>query len=191
MHSNYHKGQAGSFICPMSAHRSCFYAVNIPQWPLPAVRDLICDSRWSTYDVGILKLSNVSFRVKCARMGNSLKIPSPTKLARLGHFPPASQSGRLAGSLFYVYVFSLVVNILQRCVWAGWGGGSILARRHDLSACHFKYRPPYHAGKASAGHRPLTYCCNCPYVLYCGQCNVCPHNKISSTVKAPNFDSDS
>jgi hypothetical protein len=40
-------------------------------------------------------------------MGNSLKLPSPTKLARLGHFPPASQAGRLAVTVFYVYVFSL------------------------------------------------------------------------------------
>ncbi len=31
-----------------------------------------------------------------------------TKLARLGHFPPASQAGRLAGPVFYVCVFSLV-----------------------------------------------------------------------------------
>jgi hypothetical protein len=44
---------------------------------------------------------------KCARMGNTLKIPSPTKLARLGHFPPASQAGRLAGPV--LYVFSLVM----------------------------------------------------------------------------------
>jgi hypothetical protein len=42
-------------------------------------------------------------------MGNSLKLPSPTKLAQLGHFPPASQAGRLAGPVFLctVYVFSL------------------------------------------------------------------------------------
>jgi hypothetical protein len=26
------------------------------------------------------------------------------KLARLGHFPPGSQAGRLAGPVFYVYV---------------------------------------------------------------------------------------
>jgi hypothetical protein len=39
-------------------------------------------------------------------MGHPLKLPSPTKLARLGHFPPASQAGRLAGVLYYV--FSLV-----------------------------------------------------------------------------------
>jgi hypothetical protein len=38
-------------------------------------------------------------------MGNTREEPSPTKLARLGHFPPASQAGRLAGP---VYVFSLV-----------------------------------------------------------------------------------
>jgi hypothetical protein len=35
---------------------------------------------------------NVSFRGKCARMGNTVMIPSPTKLARLGHFPPVSQA---------------------------------------------------------------------------------------------------
>jgi hypothetical protein len=87
------------------------------------VRDSTRDGRWSTYDVSVLKLFIVLFWGKCARMGNTLKIPSPTKLARLGHFPPASQAGRLADSVFYVYVSSLVVNILQQCVWAGWGGG--------------------------------------------------------------------
>jgi hypothetical protein len=58
---------------------------------------------------------NVSFRGKCARMGNSLKLPSLTKLAQLGHFPPASQAGRLAGPVFYVYVFSLVRMSGRRC----------------------------------------------------------------------------
>jgi hypothetical protein len=38
------------------------------------------------------------------------KLP-PTKLARLGHFPPASQAGRLAGLVFYVYVFSLIAPV--------------------------------------------------------------------------------
>jgi hypothetical protein len=41
----------------------------IPHWPLPAVRDLTRDDRWSTYDVSVIKLSNVSFRGKCASMG--------------------------------------------------------------------------------------------------------------------------
>jgi hypothetical protein len=59
-----------------------------------------------TYDASVLKLSNVSFRGKCACTGNPLKLPSPTKLARLGHFPPASQAGRLVGPVFYVYIFS-------------------------------------------------------------------------------------
>jgi len=86
----------------------------IPHWPLLAVPDLTRDSRWSTYDVSVLKLSNVSFRGKCTGMGNSLKLPSPTKLARLGHFPPASQAGRLAGPVFYVYVFSLVPTPLTQ-----------------------------------------------------------------------------
>jgi hypothetical protein len=73
----------------------------IPHWPLPAVHDLTRDGRSSIYDVSVLKLSNVSFRGKCARMGNSLKLPSPTKLTGLGHFPPASQAGRLADPVFY------------------------------------------------------------------------------------------
>jgi hypothetical protein len=76
---------------------------------LPAVRNLTREGRWSTYDVSVLKHYNVSFRGRCVRMGNTLKIPSPTKLARLGHFPPASQAGRLAGPVFYVYVFSLAI----------------------------------------------------------------------------------
>jgi hypothetical protein len=43
-----------------------------------------------------------------AHAWETLKIPSLTKLARLGHFPPASQAGRLAGPVFYhVNVFSL------------------------------------------------------------------------------------
>ncbi len=46
--------------------------------------------------------------VRCAQTGHPLKLPSPTKLARLGHFPAANQAGRLAGPVFYVYVFSLV-----------------------------------------------------------------------------------
>jgi hypothetical protein len=54
--------------------------LTIPHWPLPAVRDLTCDRRWSTYDVSVLKPSSVSFR-GCVRMGNTLKLPSPTKLA--------------------------------------------------------------------------------------------------------------
>ncbi len=42
---------------------------------------------------------------KCTRTGHPLKIPSPTKLTRLGHFPPASQAGRLAGPVFYPISF--------------------------------------------------------------------------------------
>jgi hypothetical protein len=52
-------------------------------------------------------------------MGNSLKLPSPTKLARLGHFPPASQAGRLACPVFYVYVLSLVLPIFSLICTAG------------------------------------------------------------------------
>jgi hypothetical protein len=72
--------------------------------PLPAVRDFTRDGRWSTYDVSVLK----KMGGRCAQTEHPVRLPSPTKLARLGHFPPASQAGRLAGLVFYVYVFSLV-----------------------------------------------------------------------------------
>jgi hypothetical protein len=67
--------------------------------PLPAVRHLTRAGRWSTYDVSVRKKI-------CAQTGYPLKLPSPTNLARLGHFPPASQAGRLAGPVFYVYLWS-------------------------------------------------------------------------------------
>jgi hypothetical protein len=48
-------------------------------------------------------------------MGHPLKVPSPTKLSRLGHFPPASQAGRLAGPVFYfsIHIFSLRNNMWE------------------------------------------------------------------------------
>jgi hypothetical protein len=79
------------------------------------VRDLNRDGRWSTYNESVLKLSKGSFRGKCARTGHSLKLP-PTKPARLGHFPPTSQSGRLAGPVFYVYIFSLGLAVTVQFV---------------------------------------------------------------------------
>jgi hypothetical protein len=72
--------------------------------PLPAVRDFSRDGRWSTHDVSVSK----KMGERCAQTGYPLKLPLPTNLARLGHFPPASQAGRLAGPVFYVYVLSLV-----------------------------------------------------------------------------------
>jgi hypothetical protein len=70
------------------------------------------DGRWSTYDVSVHKLYNVSFRGKFARRGQPLNLPSLTKLAWPDHFPPDSQEGRLAGPVFYsrVYVFSLSIT---------------------------------------------------------------------------------
>jgi hypothetical protein len=44
-------------------------------------------------------------------MENTLKLPSPTKLAWMGHFPPASQAGRRASPVFYVHVFSLGMTL--------------------------------------------------------------------------------
>ncbi len=51
-----------------------------------------------------------------AETGYPLKLPSPTNLARLGHFPPASQADRFAGPVFYVYVFSLVHSKAQMVI---------------------------------------------------------------------------
>jgi hypothetical protein len=42
--------------------------------------------------------------------GKHSKLPLPTKLARLGHFPPASQAGRLVGPVFYA------LQIKGRCL---------------------------------------------------------------------------
>jgi hypothetical protein len=73
---------------------------------------LLVYGRWNINDVSVFKLSNVSFRGKCPPFGNTLNLPSPTNLARLGHFPPASQAGCLAGQVFYVvYVFSLSMDL--------------------------------------------------------------------------------
>ncbi len=73
--------------------------------PLAPASRAICYGRLSTYDESVLKLSKVSFWGKRARTRHPLKLPSPTKLARLGCFPPASQAGRLAGPVFYTKSF--------------------------------------------------------------------------------------
>jgi hypothetical protein len=91
-----------------------------------AVRDLTLDGRLSISDVSVLKKRGGGM--------HPLKLPSPTKLARLCHFPPASQVGHLAGPVFYVYVFSLGVyqelqcSSLLKSLWqmklrGGVGGG--------------------------------------------------------------------
>ncbi len=79
--------------------------VTTPHFPLLAVRELTHDGRLSTNHESVLKLSKVSFRGKYVHTGNHLKLPSPTKLARLGHFPPANQAGRLARPVFYIISF--------------------------------------------------------------------------------------
>ncbi len=63
---------------------------------------------------------------KCTRMGHPLKLPSPTKLTRrLGHFPPASQAGRLAGPVFYTTSFLQCCGTESgstgsTCFWPSW-----------------------------------------------------------------------
>jgi hypothetical protein len=63
-------------------HTSTCEVPTIPHWPLPAVCDLTRYGRWSTYYVSVLKLSNVSFGGKCARMGNTLKLSFITNKTR-------------------------------------------------------------------------------------------------------------
>jgi hypothetical protein len=81
--------------------------VGMGRRPLPAVRDLTRDGRWSTYDVSVLKKMGGG-KMRTDRTPSKATIT--TKLARLGHFPPASQAGLLAGPVFYVYAFSLEVG---------------------------------------------------------------------------------
>jgi hypothetical protein len=75
--------------------------------PLSAVRDFTRDDRWSTYDISGRKKMGGGGDMRRGRFPSKATIN--TNLARLGHFPPASQAGRLAGPVFYVYVFSLVL----------------------------------------------------------------------------------
>jgi hypothetical protein len=76
--------------------------------PLPAMRDFTRDYRWSTYDMSVLKKMCVGRGGgRCAQtrvLRHPLKLPSPTKLARLDHFLPASQAGRHAGLMFSMYM---------------------------------------------------------------------------------------
>jgi hypothetical protein len=59
-------------LLPQAAHVQRFIVIlDIPHWPLPAVRDLARDGRWSTYDVSVLKLSYVSFRENAHSKQNS------------------------------------------------------------------------------------------------------------------------
>ncbi len=75
-----------------------------PPWPLPAVRDLTRDCRLSTSDESVPKLSKVSFRGKCVHLTPS-KATIINKTRPAGHFPPASQVGRLARTVFCTISF--------------------------------------------------------------------------------------
>jgi hypothetical protein len=108
--AEFHGFQVG-FGSP-SRDSSVRWSFSYPTGPC-RLRDLTRDGRWSTYDVSVLNcpMFHSVENVQCARMRNTLKVTSPTKLARLGHFLLASQAGRLAGPVFYVYVFSFFERI--------------------------------------------------------------------------------
>jgi hypothetical protein len=87
---------------------SLWVARTTPHWPLPAVRDLTRDGRLSTgtYGESVLKLSKVIFRGKMRTHETPyIQLPSSTQLAWLGHFPLASQAGRLADPVLYTIFF--------------------------------------------------------------------------------------
>jgi hypothetical protein len=103
-------------MCEGGETVSCVYSSSdtptlqtTPHWPLPAVRDLTRDGRLTILTMKVYpRCPRFHSGEKCARTGHPLKLPSPTKLARLvnGHIPPAShQAGRLAGPLLYTISF--------------------------------------------------------------------------------------
>jgi hypothetical protein len=72
----------------------------------------------------VLKLYNISFRRKMRTHGTPSKATITYQTRRPGHFPPASQAGRLAGPVFYVYVLSLAgATLLCTLLLDGGGGG--------------------------------------------------------------------
>jgi hypothetical protein len=78
----------------------------IPHWPMPAVHDLTRDGRLSTYAESVLKLSKVYFRGKCARMGHSLKLLSPTKLPGWVIFLQLARRAAFPARCSVLYLFS-------------------------------------------------------------------------------------
>jgi hypothetical protein len=83
------------------------FVIYIPHWPLPAVRVLTRD-----YIVCLLCKCTQAVQCfipgRCARTGHTLKLQSPTKLARLGHFPPGGppcRPGVLCICLFSGYLY--------------------------------------------------------------------------------------
>jgi hypothetical protein len=97
----------------------------IPHWPLPAVRDLTRDGKWSTYDVSVLKLTNVSFRGKCASMGNTLNLPPITKKTRLARSFSLQLARRAAlparCSMYMSFLWADHLN--SPVLWSGCGTG--------------------------------------------------------------------
>ncbi len=118
--------------CPLY---HCLFSMLIPHWPLPAVRDLTRVGRLSTNNESVHKLSKVSFRGKCTRTGHLLKLPSPTKLARLGHFPPASFAGRLAGPVFYIKSFLCFCLPAYLHLYMFWLGCAVVELQDDEGEC--------------------------------------------------------
>ncbi len=84
------------------------------------------------YNVSVLKkIRKWGGGGRCAQTGHPLKLPSPTKLARLSHFPPASQAGQ--GALL------AQCSMYMSFLWGSWskntdkwrgGGWHIIGWRH-------------------------------------------------------------
>jgi hypothetical protein len=91
----------------------------ITHWPLPSVRDLTRDSRLSTYDESVLKLSKISFWGKCAHARDTLKSyyhqqNSPGWVL----FFKLSQASCHAGPVFYTisFLWELLWSVCWRSV---------------------------------------------------------------------------
>jgi hypothetical protein len=60
----------------------------------------------------------------------------------MGHFPPASQAGRLAGPVFYVYIFTLQMALNSEAVFLNFEEAQkSIPRKRFPSSPQFKSRP--------------------------------------------------
>ncbi len=103
-----------SFVILFTLHALLF--PRFINWHLFVSHFLFATDLACTYDVSARKKMGGGGN---ARTCYSLKLPSPTKLTPLGHFPPASQAGRLAGLVFYVLYMSFLLLQLYFDFWVG------------------------------------------------------------------------
>ncbi len=84
------------------------------QRPWVAGSCLLCVILLETVD-GVLTMKGYTRKWGgiCVEAKHLLKLLPPATLAQLGHFPSASQAGRHASPVFYVFLFSLTRTFLE------------------------------------------------------------------------------